>query len=292
MKLTAYLKLMRPWQWVKNGLLFLPAFFAQNLSEPNLWFRLILAALAFSLLSSVVYVINDYVDREQDRQHPEKKDRPLASGTVSGRGAAVLIGILLSSAFGLALFLKSGVFIGIMIGYALLNLGYSFGLKRVPLLDIMIISLGFQLRIFAGGAIALAPISRWLVLMIFLGALMLSLGKRRSDLLIYLSGNKPVPSYLKAYDLSFSNYALGFLAAISTVAYILYTMSEEVFTRIGHEEVYFTNLFVVMGMLRYLQLVLMENKGSKPSIILIRDPFLLTMIIGWIISFALLLYWL
>ncbi|MEO1438237.1 MAG: phosphoribose diphosphate--decaprenyl-phosphate phosphoribosyltransferase, partial [Bacteroidota bacterium] len=156
--------------------------------------------------------------------------------------------------------------------------------------DILLIAIGFQLRIFAGGEIADAPISKWLVLMIFLGALMLSMVKLRSDFQTYLQLGKKLPKRLQPYDPAFSSYAIVFLAGIATVAYIMYTISEEVLARIGHEEIYFSNLFMIMGMMRYLQLSLLDGKGGKPSELFVRDPFLIVMVLGWIMTFGVLLY--
>jgi decaprenyl-phosphate phosphoribosyltransferase len=287
----AIFKLIRVKQWVKNLFLFIPSFFAGHIFNFNELFQVLLGALAFSFVASGVYVINDYRDREVDRLHPVKKLRPLASGDVR-IGTAWFLMIMLTSA---GLFMAAKIdttFFYLLSAYLILNLGYSFGLKHIPILDLFIVALGFQIRIFSGGVIANVPITHWLSLMIFLLALFLILAKRRDDILLNVKNKNGivVRRSTKKYNLLFVNSCITLLSAVMIVAYIMYTVSPEVTERFHTEYLFVTTAFVIAGMMRYLQIVFVEKKSGSPTNIFIKDKFILSTIAGWILAFYLIIY--
>lgn len=289
--LSAILKLIRVKQWVKNLFLFIPSFFAGHIFETRELFMVLLGAVAFSFVASGVYVINDYRDREVDRIHPKKKFRPLASGEVKLSTAwALMIGLITTG-----LLLAGSVniiFFYLLAGYLVLNLGYSFGLKHVPILDLFIVSLGFLIRVYSGGVIAGLEITHWLSLMILLLALFLILAKRRDDLLIN-GKNKNGAVIRKSttkYNLTYINSCITLLSAVMIVAYIMYTVSPEVTERFQSDYLFVTTIFVIAGIMRYLQIVFVEKNSGSPTNIFIRDKFILGTIVCWIISFYIIIY--
>ncbi len=290
-QLLAIFKLIRVKQWVKNLFLFIPSFFAGHLFQSAELLSLLIGAFAFSLVASGVYVINDYRDRELDRLHPKKKFRPLASGEVKPGTAWFLMTILISSGLLLA-YSITPIFLYLLLTYLALNLGYSFGLKNIPILDLFIVSLGFQLRIYSGGIIADVPITHWLSLMILLLALFLILAKRRDDLLIN-GKNKTGPIIRKVsqhYNLLYINSCITLISAVTIVAYIMYTVSPEVTERFQSDYLFLTTIFVIAGIMRYLQIVFVEKNSGSPTNIFIKDKFILSTIAGWIVSFYIIIY--
>ena len=290
MKIASFWKLLRPLQWIKNLLILLPAFFAQQLTDTQLLLPLALGFLAFCSLSSAVYVINDIIDKDRDSLHPVKKLRMIASGEISVASARWIISGLLIITLLISLYLNNTVFYALLASYLLLNILYSVKLKQIPIIDLCIIGIGFLIRIFAGGVLASIPITNWLVIMIFLGALMIGLGKRRDELIVQSDLNVNFRDSLNSYNKEFLNIAIIFVASITTVAYILYTVSSEVTDRIGSDYVYLTGFFVVVGMLRYLQLVFVAGKSGQPTKLFLKDPGLRIVIITWLLAFAVLLY--
>ena len=290
MSLMQYLKLLRPHQWSKNLFLFIPAFFAQEISNPEILIRLTFGFIAFCLLSSSVYIINDLRDVEQDKQHPQKKTRPIAAGLVNpfiAKGLSVAL-ILISLALASVL---SSSFFYLCLGYLALNIAYTFLLKGVSLIDVIIIALGFEIRVFAGGAISMVMISEWLGLMVFLLALFLGFAKRRDDLMV-LENGQPVRESARNYNLPFLNSALSVLASVIVVSYIMYSRSNPLLEKAGQGLQFYTSIFVVLGMIRYLQITFVEMKSGQPSVMLLRDPFILANVILWVACNYLILYWL
>lgn len=296
----AYLKLLRPKDWAKNLFLFIPLFFAGQLFHTSLYPYLLLGFVAFSCVASSIYIINDYRDIEDDRKHPVKSKRPLASGAVSKPAAIVVCAILLAIGFGVAFYLgyKFLMVIGI---YFLLNLGYSFGLKTIPILDIVIVAAGFVLRVKAGAVIADLPVSEWLNIMIFLLSLFMAIGKRRDDVLLKLSSGTDMRKAIKGYNLEFLNVILALVCAVIIVAYFMYTMSPEVKERIANMgenpgigngyRLYYTCLFVLAGIMRYLQIIFVQAASGSPTKILYKDRFIQATLLLWIASFYLIIYY-
>ena len=287
--ILAYLKLLRPKDWAKNLFLFIPLFFAGSLFDWNIYPVLIAGAIAFSFVASSIYIINDYRDIEDDKKHPVKYKRPLASGAVSKNAALIICLLLLLAGFGLALYLSSK-FLFVLAIYFALNLGYSFGLKNIPILDIIIVAIGFVLRIKAGAVLAKIPVTEWLTIMVFLLALFMAIGKRRDDVLLKLSSGTNMRKSAKGYNLEFLNVVLALVCAVIVVAYLMYTMSGHVAQRIGTYRLYYTCLFVLAGIMRYLQIIFVHAESGSPTKILYRDRFIQITILLWIASFYLLIY--
>lgn len=282
-------KLLRVKQWVKNLFLFIPPFFAGSIFNLDKLLLLTLGFLAFSLVASVVYVLNDIRDIEEDRRHPKKWNRILASGRIS-KNHAVLI-MLLCFTFGMtAAVLIDLTFAFILSLYLLVNLSYSFGLKQIAILDVMLVSLGFVLRIEAGGAIAEVAVSRWLIIMVYLLALFLAFAKRRDDVLISNDTGREVRKASRNYNLQFLNAVLVLICTTTIVAYLMYSLSPEVMMRLESEEIYYTAVFVVAGIIRYLQLIFVHNDTGTPTRLLYEDRFIQGSLLLWVLSFFLLIY--
>lgn len=293
MTLNNIIKLIRPVQWVKNLFIFLPLFFAGHLADWDRWMACLPVFVSFSLISSSLYCFNDIKDRTEDRLHTVKKHRPIASGAISVKEGFILMFILLSAAI-LTLLLTGGEsrweVLGILLFYYILNIAYSLKLKQISIIDILIIAFGFVLRLLAGGYAAGIILSQWIVLMTFLLALFLALGKRRDDIWTYEQTGITVRQNIKSYNMPFLNTVLGVLSTITIVCYIMYTVSEEVTSRFHSKYIYLTSVFVLAGFLRYLQIVLVNKDSTDPTRVLMRDRFLQGCILCWLISFALIIY--
>ena len=284
-----YLKLLRPKHWAKNLFLFIPLFFAGQIFNADKVLTLLLAFICFSFVASSIYIINDYRDVEADREHPEKSKRPLASGAVAPNVALGIFGLLVVAGFAGAYWL-SAKFAFILGIYFVLNLAYSFGLKNISILDIFMLSTGFVLRVKAGGAASRVAVSEWLMLMVFLLALFMALAKRRDDVVLKLASGKDVRKASKGYNMDFLNTSLALVSAVIIVAYIMYTMAPATMQRFHTYRLYYTSVFVIAGLMRYLQIAYVENDTGSPTKILYKDRFIQITILLWILSFYVLIY--
>lgn len=284
-----FIKLIRPWQWTKNLFIFLPLFFALQINRFDLVTKAIGAFLVFSLITSSIYILNDWHDVDEDRLHPNKKLRPLASGKITKKAAGRAMAIFTALGIILSYFLNRSMLL-LVIFYMALNIAYTIRLKHIPIIDVFIISSGFVIRIFIGGVVTYIKISPWIIIMTFLLALLLSLAKRRDDVLMFLQSNNKTRKSIDGYNLQFLDMSIMAMAAITIVAYIMYTMSAEVMARFNTDKLYFTTLFVILGIMRYMQITLVENKSGDPSEVLIKDRFLQYSILCWIVSFGILIY--
>lgn len=281
--------LIRPKDWAKNLFLFVPLFFAGRLFEMETIKELFLGFLCFCAIASSVYIINDYRDMEFDKLHPEKSKRPLASGKVSKTSAVILALLLIIAGFTGAWLIRDK-FMFVLAIYFLLNLAYSFGLKNLPIVDIVIIAIGFVLRIKAGAVIAKVGLTEWLTIMVFLLALFMALAKRRDDVLLKNESGMDMRKAVKGYNLQFINVGISLISSIIIVSYIMYTMSTEVQERIGTYRIYYTALFVIMGLFRYLQLIYVNEQSQSPTKILYKDRFIQVCLILWMVCFYVILY--
>jgi len=211
--MKAYIQLIRPKDWAKNLFLFVPLFFSGEFFNTEKLLQLAVGFVCFSLVASCIYIMNDYRDIDDDKKHPIKKFRPLASGAVNKSTAVIIAILFLIIGFGAAWFLRDK-FMFILGIYFLLNVGYSFGLKNIPILDIFIIAIGFVLRIKGGSVISLIPLSEWIVIMVFLLALFLAFAKRRDDVLLKLSSGDDMRKSVKGYNLEFINNAISLICAV------------------------------------------------------------------------------
>lgn len=283
-----YLQLIRVHQWIKNGFVFLPIFFAGELLNRDLLIKSIIAFFSFSFIASSIYIINDYVDIEKDRKHPEKKNRPLANGTISKKEAVIVFFILFFLSYLFCYLLKSTSTAIIITVYFLMNLAYSFKLKHVAIMDITIIAVGFLLRVFAGGYSAGLFISIWAILLTFFLALIMGIGKRRGELLnAQLTGE--TRKSLDGYNLQFTDISMTVVSTCSIVCYIMYTLDPLVKKNL-HEGIVYTSFFVIVGILRYLQLSFVYNKTESPTKIVYKDIFIQIDIILWVLVIFILKY--
>jgi 4-hydroxybenzoate polyprenyltransferase len=289
-----YLKLLRVEQWVKNLFVFVPLFFSGNIKNLDLLSKSIFAFIIFSLAASIVYILNDYNDIEADRQHPEKRRRPLASGAISKSRALSILGILAVVDIALILFAqfyfneilwKFAIIIAI---YFVMNLAYTFKLKHVPIIDIFIIATGFVLRVQAGGYITGIFISQWATLLTFVLALVLAIGKRRGELINAQVSGKTRKA-LDGYNVQFADIALSISVTLAIICYLMFTLSPEVQAKF-HSRVFYTVIFVVFAFLRYLQQTLVYNRTESPTKIVYRDRYIQITLILWVAAFLIQIY--
>ncbi len=274
-------RLLRPRHWVKNGFVFVGLLFANAWRQPQIRIRVVLAAAAFCLVASGVYIFNDLFDRKQDRNHPNKKNRPLAAGRVSAGTAVILLIVLWILSFGVAL-LASRTVLGILLAYIVLNVAYSIRLKEVVLLDVFIIAAGFMLRILAGTVGVGIPPSQWLLLCGLMIALFLGFTKRRAEL--YAAGNTEAPNprrVLDHYQPVLLDKMIVITATCVILTYSLYTMSPVTIQTHHTEALIYTVPFVMYGIFRYIYSLHNRATGSDPSQEIFRDAHILFSIVGW-----------
>ncbi|HSB91931.1 MAG TPA: decaprenyl-phosphate phosphoribosyltransferase [Flavitalea sp.] len=285
-----YIQLLRPKHWAKNLFLFIPLFFAGKFFEVHEILLVFGGFLAFSFLASSIYIINDYRDIEDDRKHPEKKFRPLAAGTVNKSAALVISAILVVAGLIVGYLIDpSGKFLFVLGLYFVLNLSYSLGLKNVSIVDILIVSAGFVLRVKGGSILVNVDPTQWLIIMTFLLALFMAIAKRRDDVLLKISTGMEMRKAVKGYTLEFLNTLLALFCAILIVSYINYTVSAVSYQKFGHR-LYYTSLFVIAGIMRYLQITFVSNKSGSPTDILYKDRFIQVVLLLWVCSFLFILY--
>ena len=284
-----YYTLLRPEQWLKNIFVFIPLFFSHHLFDKEFIGKVVIAFVAFCLIASSIYCFNDIIDKEADSSHPKKMNRPIASGRVSVKAGYCLMFVCVLLSCVLSLLVNSAVLL-IILSYFIMNVLYCVRLKEIALVDVTIIAIGFVLRVFVGCLAGDIVISHWLVLMTFLLSLFLAFAKRRDDVLIYdKTGTKP-RSNINRYSLDFVNLMIAFIGSITIVCYIMYTVSEEVVNRFDNSYVYLTTLFVILGIIRYMQLTVVDQQSGSPTHILLHNRFIQVCVLGWIISFIYIIY--
>ena len=271
--IVASVRALRPKQWLKNGVLLVPLLFAKSIFAQGLALRAFLAVGVFSLLASGVYVVNDWFDREKDRLHPEKRKRPIAAGHLSG-GAAIVVVVVCWTIAGTVGWWISPGFFGVLASYLALQVLYTGALKRLVLLDIMAIALGFILRVVAGAEAIDVEVSNWLFLCTLLGALFLGFAKRRAEL-SSLEDAAAHRANLADYTVPLLDQMMSICAACCILGYGLYTVSKETVDHVGSDHLKFTVPFVVYGVFRYLFLVHKRGAGGAPEQVLLSDAPLL-----------------
>lgn len=286
------IKIIRPQQWVKNLFVFIPMFFGGSLLDTTDIIASIVTFIAFSLTASSVYCFNDIIDAAADRRHPVKCHRPIASGAVSRAQGYLLMAATL--AVGMAatqLLPQCRMEVAAVIGcYYVLNLAYCTWLKHHAIIDVCTIAFGFVLRIIAGGVATEIVLSQWIVLMTFLLTLFLSLAKRRDDVLrMEATGEAPRKNTVR-YNLTFINQAITIAAAVTIVCYIMYTVSPDVVSTYRTNHLYLTSIFVIIGLLRYLQIAMVDQKSGDPTKVVLHDHVTQLIIVFWGLSFLILIY--
>lgn len=288
--LNNYVSLLRPQQWIKNGFVLLPIFFGGKLMDLHTFRSAIIAFFAFSLAASAVYCLNDVVDYEADRKHPKKCHRPVASGAVSKPNAIILMTFLAAAALALCMGSGSWAAVFTIAIYLILNVAYCLKLKQVPILDVFIVSAGFVLRVVTGGVMCGIWLSPWLMCMTFLLSLFLAFAKRRDDVVLYEDYGIVTRKNILSYNLDFLNQTLGILASITMVCYLIYTLTPEVMARFNNQYVYITAIFVLAGILRYLQVAIVQKGSGSPTKVVMHDRFLQCCVVLWFITFGIIIY--
>ncbi|GBF35367.1 membrane protein [Desulfocucumis palustris] len=275
---------MRPRQWTKNLFVFAGVVFSKNAFNPEMLWTSIAAFVIFCLLSSGVYLINDIVDIEKDRQHPKKKNRPLAAGKISVKGA-ISAAILLSAAALAGAFAISPALGGLSALYFSLMVLYSFYLKQVIILDVFTIASGFVIRVVAGTEAIQVYLSPWVVMCTAFLALFIALGKRRNEMKLLGNGAQNHRNTLESYTLPLIDQMISIVTASTMVTYFLYTFKS------GQSLASMATVpFVLFGLFRYLYLVYSENSGGSPEEIILTDRPLQVDLVLWIIISMALIY--
>jgi 4-hydroxybenzoate polyprenyltransferase len=276
---------LRPVQWLKNGFVLAPIVFSGRIGDADAWLKSLLAVVAFCAASSATYLVNDLLDREADRQHPTKRNRPIASGDL-GVGTAIAAAVALVGVAAVAAFALGGWFPALLGGYLALTLLYSALLKELVFVDVLVVAAGFVLRV-VGGAIAIdVPVSRWLLLCAYLLALYLALGKRRAELALLGEGAGTHRVVLGHYTLPLVDQAISVVLGATVLAYTLYTLAPETVAKVGSEGLMATVPVVLYGLFRYLYLLHRHELGGSPTRVLLIDRPLLACVVVWLIVAA------
>ena len=288
------LKLIRPHQWLKNVFVMIPMFFGGSLLDPSDIRASVVTFFAFSFIASSVYCFNDIIDVEADRRHPVKCKRPIASGAISVRSAWALMALIFLLSVGTVCLLDTYthvINVGLVILiYYILNILYCSKLKQYAIVDVCIIAFGFVLRVLAGGFATDIALSKWLVLMTFLLTLFLSFAKRRDDVLRMNETGEPPRKNTIRYNLTFINQAITITASVTLVCYIMYTVSPEVVNRFHSDLLYLTSVFVLLGLLRYIQITVVDKRSGDPTKMMLRDRFTQCVVLLWALTFLVLIY--
>ena len=287
--LRALIETLRPQQWVKNGFIFAALIFSQSLTRWDRCRQVLLAALVFCLVSSATYVLNDILDVSEDRHHPTKKLRPIASGRISAVTAGI-IGAILGGVGLIAAWRLNTNFFGIVVAYLAINVLYSTFLKRIALLDVFIVASGFLIRVIAGGLVIRVAISPWLIVCTTLLALFIALSKRRHELVLLGDRASDHRAILADYTPYFLDQLISIVTASTVVSYALYTLSPDVQSKFPGKRLEMTIPFVLFGIFRYLHLIHHGEQGGNPTRSLFTDPVLLSVVLFWAASVILIIY--
>jgi len=280
----AYLRVLRPLQWLKNLLVFAALLFARQASDPSQVARAAVVFAAFCLASSGLYVLNDIVDRDSDRRHPRKRLRPIASGAIRRGTGAIMAPVLAVAGLALASGSEPGA-LASLAGYLGLGIAYSIMLKRVVILDTLVISAGFVLRAVAGARAISVAISPWLLICTMLLALFLVLAKRRHELLLD-SGRSLGRKVLDRYTPELLDQMISVATTGTLMSYILYAFSDQTAVKFQSHLMPLTVPFVLYGILRYLYLIYRRDEGGEPEVLLVTDLPLLSSIILYAVAVA------
>jgi decaprenyl-phosphate phosphoribosyltransferase len=280
------LNFIRVKHWIKSFFIFFPIFFAGKI---NLIYSFDFFYLFFSFcfISSAIYVLNDIIDVDQDKLHPIKKNRPLASGFFSKKLATLLFFFMLLLSILFIDFTNNSYYY--VISYFILNLLYSFYLKKIAIIDVSCISIGYVLRVIAGGVAGNVYISHWLIILVFLLTISISFAKRRDDLVLNIE-KQNLRIALNGYTIQFLDIVKSISFSMTLISYIFYSISPEVIDRIGTDKLYITSFFVFIGIMRYIQISVVNQKAGSPVDVLYQDRFLQYTLLAWFITFTYILY--
>lgn len=281
---------MRPAQWVKNVFIFAGLLFSRNLFNPMALLEVCAGFAFFSLTASGIYIFNDILDMENDKRHPEKCKRPLASGELAVSTAYITVSVLVGFSLFAAVFLNR-VFFLILVAYVIMNVAYSLRLKQVVILDVMCIAFGFVFRVLAGTALAGVMPSDWLLICTITISLFLGFSKRRSEVALMEGESSKHRKVLAHYSLPFLDQMISVATACTVMSYALYTVSPETVARFGTRNLIFTIPFVLYGIYRYLYVIHEKNEGGNPTSVVLTDRPLMLNGFLWILSLMLIIYW-
>tara|TARA_Y100000741_G_scaffold364801_1_gene357078 strand:- start:1507 stop:2370 length:864 start_codon:yes stop_codon:yes gene_type:complete len=284
-----YIELVRLNNWVKNLFIFIPLFFSSELFNSEKFTNTLIVFLGFCFVASFVYIINDVLDLEFDKNHSEKKKRPIVSKQISIKRALIIAAILLLTGVFIIGKLNMNV-LYLSLFYVILNIMYSFKLKHFPIIDFFIISVGFVIRILMGGEIGEIILSKWIILMVFLLSLFIAVSKRRDDVFQYEEKDQLNRLVVEKYSLVFMDKIITIISSVLIVSYLLFVTSEEVMLRYKSDNLIFTFIFVLLGIFRYNQLTYVYRNTGSPLKIFFKDRFLQTVIFLWIFIFFYILY--
>ncbi len=283
-----FLRLLRPYQWVKNGFVFVGFLFAKAWHDPDLTLSVVLAALAFSLVSSSLYILNDLADRDRDRAHPRKRNRPLAAGTVQpGLAVAFMIAVGIAGLV-LGAWVSTRI-LGLLLIYAAQNVLYTYRLRQVAILDVFAVASGFMLRVLVGTVGVGIPPSKWLLLCAIMLALFLGFAKRRAELLRAGNAADLTRQSLQHYRAETLDAFITVTAAATLVTYAMYTVDAKTVQSHQTEALIYTVPIVTYGLFRYLFLLHSQDVGEDTAADLPRDPHILVAILVWLVSVLLVL---
>jgi len=279
---SAIIATVRPNQWVKNLFVFGPLLFSHRLSDITTDLRAVAGFVLFCLAASAVYIVNDLMDLQLDRQHPTKRLRPVASGEIN-RKTAVTVAVLLALVTTAGSLALGGVFTALILGYVVLNVSYSLGLKQVVIIDVMMIGAGFVLRVLAGAAAIHVSPSHWLVLCTILLSVFLGFTKRRAELTLLNEKAAEHRKVLTSYSPVFLDQMISVATATTLMCYILYTVDARTVNSVagGSRGLLLTVPFVMYGIFRYLYLVYRQEKGGSPTTALLHDRMMLLSVALW-----------
>lgn len=286
------IRLIRPHQWVKNLVVLLPVFFGGALLHIESVYAGLVTALCFSFAASSIYCLNDIVDVEDDRQHPVKCHRPMASGAISiPQGYTLMFLMFVLSMLSTFLLRQSQLETAcVILFYWLLNIAYCLKLKQYAIIDVCVVSFGFVLRILAGGYATSIHLSKWIVLMTFLLMLFLSFAKRRDDVVrMNETGHAPRQNTIR-YNLTFINQAITITSSVTLVCYIMYTVSPETIQNFHTDYLYLTSVFVLVGLLRYIQIAVVDKRSGDPTKVMLHDRFMQFVVLAFGLAFLFIIY--
>ena len=287
--MKVYFSLIRIHHWIKNSFIMIPLFFSGQIFYIEKFINVCQAVFGFSLVTGFVYILNDILDLEFDKQHPSKKLRPIASNLVSIK-EAMIVGVLVLSTGLWILFSLNSSALELTCFYVLMNILYSMRLKEVPIIDFIIVSIGFVIRLYIGGIVAEVELSEWIVLMVFLLSLLIAISKRRDDLIILEETKKLNRDVIKKYSINYLDNILSIVSSILLVSYLMYVTNDDIENMYDSNLIYLTFIFVLSGVFRYSQLSIVYKIAGSPIKIFYSDYFMQIILFLWVISFFIIIY--
>ena len=289
-EMKPYFRLLRPSQWIKNTFVFAPLVFSKHLFDPLYFLTALKGFVAFCFVSSAVYIVNDLFDIDEDRAHPIKRNRPLASGAIEPPTARIAAVLLIAAAALVSLGLSQNFYLILLIYFGLQFL-YSLIFKKIAILDVFIIASGFMLRVLAGALVIDVLVSHWIILCTMFLSLFLAMAKRRGELVLFQKSEASSERrVLEQYDVAFLDSTMMITASGMAISYALYTVAERTVNVFGTEYLIFTTIFVLFGIFRYLFLVMRKNMGENSVVIILKDMPMFINLCLWFLSCVLIIY--